>query len=311
MADCVGVDVSKDHLDWTLGCGGEVRQVPNTPAGVRRLVRRLKGLDLDRVVIEATGGYELLLFQALIDAAVPVVRVNPKRVRDFGKGMGVLAKNDAIDARLLALFGTKAEPEESPARSLRSRKMGELAARRRQLISLITREKNRLEHTPKWLVREALGLIRILETRVEKLDALLDELIGQDAEQQAHFERLQSVPGVGAKTARALLADLPELGTLDRRKIASLVGLAPFAKDSGRKSGLRSIHGGRAAPRTALYLAALIASRFNPTLKIVYQRLLLAGKPAKLALVAIARKLLTILNAMLRDGSEWRAAQQP
>lgn len=311
MADCVGVDVSKDHLDWTLGAAGEQRKVPNTPAGVRRLVRKLQRIEFDRVVIEATGGYEALLFQALSDAGLPVVRINPKRVRDFGKGLGVLAKNDAIDARLLALFGTKAEPEARPARDLRSRKMAELVARRRQLVGLITREKNRLEHTPKWLTREALGLIQILQTRVEKLDVLLDQLIAQDADQKGHFERLQTVPGVGPKTARALLADLPELGALDRRKIASLAGLAPFARDSGRKSGQRSIHGGRAAPRTALYLAALIASRFNPTLKLVYQRLISAGKPAKLALVAVARKLLTILNAIVRDGTEWRLPQQP
>ena len=311
MAACVGVDVSKDNLDWVLGAERDVKRVPNTPAGVRRLVRKILRLVIDRVVLESTGGYELLLFHALLEAQVPVVRVNPKRVRDFGKGMGILAKNDAIDARLLALFGTKAEPEVRPAKSPQERKLGELAARRRQLIQLIVIEKTRLEHTPKWLAREGEGLIRILETRVAKLDEMLYELISQDAERQGHFERLQTVPGVGAKTARALLADLPELGTLDRRKIASLVGLAPFAKDSGRKSGQRSISGGRSAPRTALYLAGLIASRFNPTLKAVYQRLRLAGKPGKVALIAVARKLLTILNAMVRDHSEWRALEAP
>jgi transposase len=309
MVACVGVDVSKDHLDWVLGTVAEVRQVPNTPAGVGRLVRKLRTLELDRVILEATGGYERMLFHALLDADIPVVRVNPKRVRDFGKGMGILAKNDAIDARLLALFGAKAEPSERPVPSPRARKLGELAARRRQLIALITMEKNRLEHTPKWLSKESRALIRILETRVEKLDAIFNDLVAQDANQQAHFERLQTVPGVGPKTARTLLADLPELGTLDRRAIASLVGLAPFAKDSGRKSGLRSISGGRAAPRTALYLAALVATRFNPTLKVVYERLRQAGKPAKGALVAVARKLLTILNAMVRDRAEWRSPE--
>ena len=310
MAPCVGVDVSKDHLDWTLGSAGEVRQVPNTPAGVRRLVRKLGSLELDRVVLESTGGYERLLFQALLDTGIAVVRVNPKRVRDFGKGLGVLAKNDAIDARLLALYGTKAEPKVLPARNDRERRMSELAARRRQLIQLITMEKNRREQMPRWLRADQEGLIQILETRVAKIDALLDETIAQDVEQTARFDRLQTVPGVGPKTARALLADLPELGRLDRRSIAALAGLAPFAKDSGRKSGKRSIYGGRAAPRTALYLAALIASRFNPTLKVVYDRLKAAGKPSKVALVAVARKLLTILNAIVRDGTAWRETQQ-
>lgn len=310
MAGCAGVDVSKDHLDWALDSGGEVRQVLNTPAGVRRLVRKMQSLGIDRVVLEATGGYERPLFQALSDAGVPVVRINPKRARDFGKGMGVLAKNDAIDARLLALYGAKVEPKLVPARSERERRMGELAARRRQLIQMITMEKNRREQMPRWLRADQESLIRILENRVEKIDVLLDVAIAEDAEQKARFDRLQTVPGVGAKTARALLADLPELGKLDRRKIAALAGLAPFAKDSGRKSGKRSIYGGRAAPRTALYLAALIASRFNPTLKIVYDRLNAAGKPGKVALIAVARKMLTILNAIVRDGSEWRAAQQ-
>jgi transposase len=310
MTVCAGIDVSKDHLDWTVGSTSEVRQVPNTPAGVRRLVRKLQRLELDRVVLEATGGYERLLYQALVDAGLPVVRVNPKRVRDFGKGLGILAKNDAIDARLLAVFGSKAEPRLVPSRNAEGRRMSELAARRRQLIQLITMEKNRREQMPRWLRADQESLIRILEARVEKIDALLDETIAQDAQQKDRFERLQTVPAVGAKTARAILADLPELGRLDRRKIAALAGLAPFAKDSGRKSGLRSIHGGRAAPRTALYLAALIASRFNPTLKAVYVRLRAAGKPGKVALVAVARKLLTILNAIVRDGTEWRSAQQ-
>jgi transposase len=309
MLPCVGVDVSKDHLDWTLGSVGDVAQIPNTPAGVRRLVQKFGSLELDRVVLEATGGYERLLFDALSKAGIPVVRVNPKRVRDFAKGLGILAKNDAIDARLLAWFGAKAEPTVLPARDGQERRMGELAGRRRQLIQLITMEKNRRDTMPRWLRADQESLIRILEARVEKIDRLLDETIAQDAERKARFERLQTVPGVGAKTARALMADLPELGRLDRRRIAALVGLAPFAKDSGRKSGKRSIYGGRAAPRTSLYLAALIASRYNATLKIVYDRLREAGKPGKVALVALARKLLTILNAMVRDGSDWREAQ--
>lgn len=180
MSACAGIDVSKDHLDWTVGASSEVRQVPNTPTGVRRLVRKLRTIELGCVVLEATGGYERLLFQALSDAGLPVVRVNPKRVRDFGKGLGILAKNDTIDARLLALFGSKAEPRLETARSAAGRRMGELAARRRQLIQLITMEKNRREQMPRWLRADQEGLIRILESRVEKIDALLDEAIADE-----------------------------------------------------------------------------------------------------------------------------------
>jgi transposase len=305
MRHCVGVDVAKAHLDWALGHESEVVRVANSPAGVRRLVRQLRRLCFDRVILEATGGYEELLHRALIDAGMPVVRVNPKRVRDFGKGMGVLAKNDAIDARLLALFGEKAEPAQRPQKGPRARKLAELATRRRQLIGLVRVEKNRLEHTPTWLAADARSLIRILERRIAKIDRKMDELISEDRAQQADFERMQSVPGVGEKTARALLADLPELGRLDRKQIASLAGLAPYAKDSGKKTGVRRIEGGRAAPRTALYLAAMIASRYNPVLKALHDRMRAAGKPPKVVFVAVARKLLTILNAMVRDGTQW------
>jgi transposase len=308
MRHCVGVDVAKAHLDWAFGQEGEVSRTSNSPAGVRRLVRKLKRLELDRVVLEATGGYEELLHRALVDAGVPVVRVNPKRVRDFGKGMGVLAKNDAIDARLLALFGEKAEPVQRPQKGPRARKLAELATRRRQLIEFVRVEKNRLEHTPRWLAADVRSLIRVLEGRIAKIDRKMDGLISEDPVQQADFERMQTVPGVGEKTARALLADLPELGQLDRKRIASLAGLAPYAKDSGQKTGLRRIEGGRAAPRTALYLAAMIASRYNPVLKAVHDRMRAAGKAPKVVFVAVARKLLTILNAMVRDGTQWEVA---
>jgi transposase len=306
MGVCIGVDVAKRHLDWSLGAQGEVKRVSNTRAGVRRLVRQLESLEFDRVVLESTGQYERLLYETLADSSVPVVRINPVRARRFGQGMGVLAKNDAIDARLLALFGEKADPEERPRRTLRERLLGDLAARRRQLIANITAEKNRLEHASKCVASEIRGLIRILEKRVERLDMKIDGVIAQDEKRRRDFDRLQTVPGVGPRVARALLIDLPELGKLDRRKISSLVGLAPYARDSGQKSGSRRIHGGRAAPRTALYLAAMVGSRFNPDLMAMKERLREAGKPPKVALVAVARKLLTILNAIVRDQTEWR-----
>jgi len=306
MGICVGVDVAKAHLDWVLGSDGDVERIPNTRAAIRLLVKKLSGLEFESVVMESTGQYERLLFEMLGEAGISAVVVNPLRSRRFAEAVGVLAKNDAIDARMLALFGEKTEPAERPQRTKRERLLSDLAGRRRQLIGLITAEKNRLGHAQKCVASEIRGLIKILETRVVKIEHQIDQVIAEDANQKADFDRLQSVPGVGAKVARTLLVDLPELGTLDRRRISSLAGLAPYAKDSGQKSGNRRIHGGRAAPRSMLFLAALVGSRFNPVLKEMYDRLVDAGKPKKVALVAVARKLLTILNAIVRDQTDWK-----
>lgn len=306
MGVCIGVDVAKKHLDWVLGPNGEVERIENTSIAVRRFIRKLLKLDFDRVILESTGQYERLLFEALEDKGIPVCRINPFRVRRFGEGMGVLAKNDAIDARLLALFGDKAEPEERPKKTERERLLGDLSARRRQLISNMTAEKNRLEHASGYVATETRSLIRVLERHIEKLEAKIDKIIAENEKQSGNFKRLQAVPGVGPKVARTLLVDLPELGQLDRRRISSLVGLAPYANDSGQKVGKRSIHGGRAAPRTMLYLAAMVGSRCNPELIAMKQRLQAKGKPPKVILIACARKLLTILNAMVRDQTEWK-----
>ena len=306
MGVCIGVDVAKKHLDWVLGPTGEVERIENTAVAVRRFLRKLQKLDFDRVILESTGQYERLLFETLEDKGIPVCRINPYRVRRFGEGMGVLAKNDAIDAKLLALFGDKAEPEERPKKTERERFLGDLSARRRQLISNLTAEKNRLEHASGYVATETRSLIRVLERHIEKIEARIDKIIAEDEKQSGNFKRLQAVPGVGPKVARTLLVDLPELGQLDRRRISSLVGLAPYANDSGQKIGKRSIHGGRAAPRTMLYLAAMVGSRCNPELIAMKQRLQAKGKPPKVILIACARKLLTILNAMVRDQTEWK-----
>jgi len=207
-----------------------------------------------------------------VEAELPVVLVNPWRVRRFGEGLGVLAKTDRIDARILALYGERARPRRRPIPAGRDRQMADFVARRRQIVAMIVAEKNRLETVPAWLRRDIQSLIRILQRRV----------------------------------ARTLIVDLPELGSLGRREIASLVGLAPYARDSGRKSGMRRIRAGRPGPRSALYLAAMNGARFNPVLKPFYERLREAGKPPKLAFVALARKLLTILNAMVRDRTAWK-----
>lgn len=307
MALNVGVDVSKDCLDWAADPGTPVARVPNTSAEVRRLVRKLAGYEVERVVVEATGGYERLLVQELSKAGLPVVVVNPWRVRRFGEGLGLLAKTDRIDARLLALFGERARPVVRPvARGAEA----DLIARRRQLVEMLVAERNRLSVAPRALRREITSLIRILQRRIQRLEERIDTLLAADPDRCRTREILVSAPSVGPGVARSLLVDLPELGQLTPKQIASLTGLAPFARDSGRKQGHRRVRAGRAAPRTALYLAAMNGARFNPVLKRFYQRLRAAGKPPKLAFVALARKLLTILNAMVRDRTDWRESPQ-
>jgi transposase len=308
MESCVGVDVSKHHLDWALGGDGSVARVPNTPAGVRRLVVKLRKLELALIVVESTGGYERALTEALSAADLPVVLVNPWRVRRFGEGLGVLAKTDPLDARVLALYGERARPQRRPLPGPTQRQMADLVRRRRQLIAMIVAEKSRLDTASALIRRDIQALVKLLEKRVAKLDDRIDVAIAADPEKAENWERLQSVPSVGPGVARALIVDLPELGALGRKQISSLVGLAPFAKDSGRKTGQRRIRAGRSGPRTALYLAAMNGARFNPVLKKMYDRLLAAGKPPKVAFIALARKLLTILNAMVRDGTTWLQA---
>jgi transposase len=308
MGECVGVDVSKQQLDWATGGAGEVKRVPNTSSGIRRLVARLRKIESDAIIVESTGGYERALTEALTAAALPVVLVNPWRVRRFGEGLGVLAKTDPLDARVLALFGERAQPPQRPLPGPRQREMADLIRRRRQLIAMIVAEKSRLDTAPKIIRRDIQSLVRLLERRVTKLDQRIDQAIAEDPEKSENWNRLQTAPSVGPAVARALVVDLPELGALGRRQISSLVGLAPFAKDSGKKSGYRRIRAGRAAPRTALYLAAMNGARFNPVLKKMYERMIAAGKPPKVALIALARKLLTILNAMVRDGKDWEEA---
>ena len=306
MGDCVGVDVSKHHLDWVLGGEGNVARVPNTRVGVRRLVAAVRRLEVDLIVVESTGGYERALTEALSEADLPVVLVNPWRVRRFGEGLGVLAKTDPLDAKILALYGERAQPERRPLPGPRQRQMTDLVRRRRQLIAMIVAEKSRLDTASPVIRRDIQALVKVLERRVTRIDERIDATIAADPEKAESFERLQSVPSVGPGVARALIVDLPELGALGRKQISSLVGLAPFAKDSGRKTGKRRIRAGRTGPRTALYLAAMNGARFNPVLKAFYTRLIEAGKPPKLAFIALARKLLTILNAMERDGTTWQ-----
>ncbi len=294
MENCGGVEVSKHHLDWVLGGEGNVARVPNTPAGVRRIVAKIRNREVALIIVESTGGYERALTEALTEADLPVALVNPWRVRRFGEGLGVLAKTDPLDARILALYGERARPTRRPLPGPRQRQMADLVRRRRQLIAIIVAEKNRLDTASGRIRRDIQALVKLLERRVVKIDERIDAAIAADPEKAENCERLQSAPCVGPGVARALIVDLPELGALGRKQISSLVGLAPFAKDSGRKSGKRRIRAGRTGPRTALYLAAMNGARFNPVLKEMYDRLIAAGKPPKVAFIALARKLLTI-----------------
>jgi transposase len=308
MGECVGVDVSKHHLDWAVGGDGRAERVPNSPAGVRRLCTAIEKRDVALIVVESTGGYERALTERLSEAGLPVVLVNPWRVRRFGEGLGVLAKTDPLDARILALYGERAAPERRPIPGPRQRQLSDLVKRRRQLIAMVVAEKSRHDTASAVIRRDIQALVKVLERRVVRIDERIDAAIAADPEKAENRERLQTAPSVGPGVARALLVDLPELGALSRKQITSLVGLAPFAKDSGKKTGQRRIRAGRSGPRTALYLAAMNGARFNPVLKAMYERLTTAGKPPKVAFIALARKLLTILNAMVRDGTTWQQA---
>jgi transposase len=307
MGVCVGIDVAKHSLEWSMGSEGAIEHARNEPRPIVGLVRRLVALDPERIVVESTSGYERRLVTKLAESGLPVAVVNPCRVRRFGQGMGILAKTDALDARLLAQFGEKVEPPIRPILQGRDRLLADLVVRRRQLVALIVAEKNRRETACDAVRRSIHAVLTMLTQELRGLDERIEKELLADAERAELNELLQTVPGVGPGVARTLLVDLPELGHLGRREIASLVGVAPFARDNGTFRGVRRVRGGRASVRTALYLAAMTAARFNPTLRELYERLRQAGKPPKLAFIAVARKLLTILNAIARERTAWKA----
>ncbi len=307
MGLCIGIDVAKPTLEWIPGSKGKIQHARNEPRPIAQLVRRLVALAPERIVIESTGGYERRLVAKLAEAGLPVVVVNPRRVRGFGEAMGILAKTDAIDARLLALFGEKVEPPIRPILQGTDRLLADLVARRRQLVAMLVAEKTRRDTAAEAVRRSIDAVLRMLQRQIRDLDQRIDKAMLADTDRAELATLLQTVPGVGPGVTRTLLVDLPELGHLGRREVAALVGVAPFARDSGSIRGARRIRGGRASVRTALYLAAMTASRFNPVLRDLYERLRRAGKPPKLAFVAVARKLLTILNAIARERTPWPA----
>jgi transposase len=308
---CVGLDVAKLTLDVAVRPTGETWSVPNDEAGVGQLVTRLRTLGATLIVCEATGGYEYLAVTALVAAGLPIVVANPRQVRDFARGTGQLAKTDALDAAILALFAERVHPTPRALPNEAARLLDALLTRRRQLLEMLTAEKNRLGMAPRALHRGLRQHIRWLERQVDDVTTELTALIEASPAWQVKHNVLQSVPGVGPIVSAVLVGELPELGTLTHKQIAALVGVAPLARDSGQWRGKRFIWGGRAPVRTALFLAALCGRRWNPALRPFYERLIAAGKPKKVALIACARKLLTILNAMVRDNAHWRAPALP
>jgi transposase len=301
----VGIDVSKGCLDGACR-PGESFQAGNDADGIRGLVERLRRLPVALIVLEATGGRELAAVAALAAAGLPVAVVNPRQVRDFARAVGRLAKNDKIDAEILARFAEAVKPPVRPLPAEETRALDALLARRGQLLEMRVMEQNRLSACRDDAVRADLQAhIAWLNERVGQADRELGEAIRRQPLWQARDELQRSVPGIGPVVSRTLLAALPELGQLPGRKVAALVGLAPFDDDSGRRRGVRRVAGGRGEVRAKLYMAALVASRRNPVLRDFYERLRRAGKRAKVALTAVARKLLTIVNAVVRSGQPW------
>jgi len=301
----VGIDVAKATLDIAVRPTGETWQVANEDRVFPDLVARLRTLAPTRIVLEATGGYEHAVVAALGTAGLPVVVVNPRQVRDFGRATGQLAKTDRIDAALLALFAERVQPELRllPDEALQA--LDAFLSRRRQLLEMLIAERNRLGFAKRAIRRDIDQHIRWLEKRLKEVDRELEAAVQASPVWRATEDLLRTVPGIGPVISRTLLGELPELGQLNRKQIAALVGVAPHARDSGMLRGKRMVWGGRAPVRAVLYMGVLVAAKFNPVIRAFYQRLRATGKPAKVALTACMRKLLVILNAMVRNGTPW------
>ena len=301
----VGVDVAKDWLDVAQRPEGAPWRVSNDERGIAALVERLVQLRPALVVLEATGGMEMPVVGALVIVQLPTAVVNPRQVREFARATGRLAKADAIDAQVLAQFGEAVRPELRPFPDAATQELSALLARRRQLVGMLTAEKNRLRTAAKAVRADVQEHIRWLERRLSDLDGQLAQSIRSSPSWRERDNLLKSTPGVGPVLSVTLLAELPELGTLGRKEIAALVGVTPLNWDSGHLRGKRRVWGGRSRVRAALYMAALVAARRNPVIRAFYERLVEAGKPKKVALTACMHKLLTILNAMIRHRTPW------
>lgn len=308
----VGIDVAKAKLDIHIHPTNETFTTPRNPAGLAELVARMRALAPQLIVLEATGGLETVVLSALGVAGLPVVAINPRQMRDFARATGHFAKTDRLDARLIALFAARIQPDLRPLPDEQAILLGELLARREQLLGMIVAETNRGQQlSARRLVRQVTEHVHWLQKQLSDIEAELDEAIRASPLWRENATLLTSVPGVGDGLTRTLLIELPELGTLTRRQISALVGVAPMARDSGTMRGCRSIRGGRSTVRAKLFMATWVACRHNPVIKAAYERLRAAGKPRKVALVACMRKLLVILNAIVRTGTPWQANEIP
>lgn len=301
----IGIDVSKESLDVALPAG--VKSFDNHPEGHQRLIEQLQQHSLEAIIVEATGGYERAVVAELAAANLPIIVVNPRQVRDFARATGQLAKTDKIDALVLAKFGQAVQPPVRPIPSEKQLDLQQQIARRRQLVGMLTAESNRLGQATDKQVCKTIEVVRqTLQQQLDDLDHTLQQTVQETPAWREKENLLRSVPGVGPQTALSLLIELPELGCCSRQQIASLVGVAPINRDSGKLRGRRTTWGGRANVRSALYMATLVATRHNPVIREHYQRLISVGKRKKVALVACMRKMLCMLNAILRDQKPWK-----
>ena len=305
----IGIDVSKARLD-VAELGGRVWQVDNTPDGIARLVQQMAEMQPELIVVEATGGYQRSIVDALFHAGISVAMVNPTRVRQFARACGLLAKTDKLDAQVLADFGQRVQPKRYEGKTEAEKQLSALLVRRKQLEAMLKAEQNRLRTISPSLRGSVERIIAILREEKKRLEEQIHEFLKEQKAWQEQAEILGSAPGVGPVTTATLLADLLELGKMDRKKIAALVGVAPMNYDSGKKRGYRKTKGGRTAVRSVLYMSTLVATRHNPLIQTQYQQLLKRGKLKKVALTACMRKFLTILNAMLRDKQPFRCASK-
>ncbi len=304
----VGIDVSKGTLDVFVRPTGEAKTFVHTEEGLAQMADWLQSFPHALIVLEATGGWEMGAVRILVSRGLFPVIMNPRQIRDFAKATGILAKTDKIDPQVIARFAEAVRPEIRPLPTPEAQELEALSARRRQIVEMLTAEKNRLCLAPRWIRKEIQAHIRWLEKCLDKVNKELKDRIQKSPLWREKDEILRSARGVGPATSTVLLCDLPELGSLNRKQISALVGVAPLNRDSGLFRGRRMIWGGRAAVRSALYMSTLVAIRFNPAIRAFYERLRAAGKPFKVAATACMRKLLTILNSMIKNRTRWQAA---
>lgn len=302
----VGIDVSNDRLDVAVLGEKQERQISNTESGIAQLVKDMESLQPELIIVEATGGYQRAVVDALFHGGLAVAVVNPARVRQFARACGLLAKTDKLDAQMLAVFGQRVQPKRYEGKSEAEKQLSALLTRRKQVEEMLKAEQNRLRTISPSLRSYVEQVIAVLKEQKKCLDEQIQELVKEQKAWQEQSQILASAPGVGPVTTATLLADLPELGKMDRKKIAALVGVAPMNYDSGKKRGYRKTKGGRTDVRSVLYMSTLVATRYNPVIQAQYQQLLKRGKVKKVALTACMRKFLTILNAMVRDQQPFR-----